>query len=194
MQNEVEECVKTIKQVPQAPPILLFPGSTYQLCDKADALLFLSLISGRNPEYLISKHVESAMTIKRSGIEVIPTGYMLIDGGSPTSVSYISNTCPIPADKPEIAVATAVAAELLGLKMIYLEAGSGSGAFVKPEMIKAVKANISIPVIVGGGINNAEAAREVYRSGADIIIIGTAVERNIQVVKEISSVKKEFNG
>ena len=175
--SSVSQIVKALKTKTQKP-VVLFPGSASQVTGEADALLFLSLISGRNPEYLIGEHVKGAFNVKKSGIEVIPTGYILVDGGGVTSVQYVSNTMPVPADKPDIAVATALAGELLGLKCFYLEAGSGAKNPVSAEMISSVRQNISSPLIVGGGIRSLEAANQAFNAGADIVVIGTAFEKN----------------
>ena len=169
------QCVSKIKEVLNLP-VVLFPGGIYQVSPDADAILFLSLISGRNPEMLIGRHVESAGMIRKSGLEVIPTGYLLIQSGGATSVHYMSNTQPIPGDKPDIALATAMAGEMLGLKLIYLEAGSGATAPVHPSLISTVTKGIDIPVIVGGGIRTVEAAAEAFEAGADLIVVGTAAE------------------
>ncbi len=168
-------------------PVILFPGSSRQLSYKADALLFLSLISGRNPDLLIGKHVESAPFLKLSPLEIISTGYMLIDGGVPTSVSYMSNTYPIPSSKDDIAVCTAIAGEMLGLKMIYMDAGSGALNPVSASMIRAVSNAIDIPLIVGGGINNPEKAADAAKAGADIIVVGNAIEKDPELIKELSA-------
>lgn len=167
-------------------PVVLFPGSSLQVHSNADAILLLSLISGRNPEMLIGKHVESAALLKASKLEIIPTGYMLAESGRPTSVTYISNTQPIPSDKPEIAVCTAMAGEMLGLKVIYLDAGSGALKPVPAEMISKVRAEISVPLIIGGGITTASKAREALKAGADLIVIGNAIEKNPNLIPEIS--------
>lgn len=159
-------------------PVILFPGHAVQVSDKADAILFLSLISGRNPEFLIGNHVISAPFLKKMDIEVISTGYILIESGLQTSVEYMSNTKPIPYNKTNIAVATAIAGEMLGNKLIYLEAGSGADKAVSPEMISAVKQNISIPLIVGGGLKSKTQIKKAFESGADIVVIGTALEKN----------------
>ncbi len=175
-------------------PIILYPGSPLQVSFKADALLFLSLISGRNPEYLIGHHISVAKQIKDSGIEVIPTGYMLIEGGKISAVEYISNTKPIPSDNIQIATATAIAGELLGMKLIYLEAGSGSKYSVPIEMIRQVKRHIDIPLIVGGGIKNEKILLDVARAGANIIVVGTAIENNVFALANFSEVlKQEYN-
>ena len=175
--NSVSEIIKAIKEVTNKP-IILFPGSSSQFSEEADALLMLSLISGRNPEYLIGEHVKSAFRIKKSGMETIATGYILIDGGKPTAVQYISNTMPLPADKPDLVVATAIAGELLGLKNIYLEAGSGALNPVKKEVIKEVRKYTSLPIMVGGGMRNLDAINQAFEAGADIAVIGTAFEKN----------------
>jgi len=167
-------------------PVVIFPGSIQQVNPRADALLFLSLISGRNPELLIGNHVLAAPYIKKSGLEAIPTGYILIDGGAPTTVSYISNTNPIPHDKKEIAVSTAIAGELLGMKLIYMDAGSGAKRHISAEMISAVSKNIGIPLIVGGGIRTPETAYELSCAGADVVVVGNAIEKDNSLIKEIS--------
>ncbi len=169
-------------------PVVLFPGSLLQLTTNADGILFISLISGRNPELLIGNHVSSAPILKESGMEVISTGYMLIEGGGTTSVEYMSQTKPIPAFKTDIAVATAMAGELLGQKLIYLEAGSGAYNPVPVKMIEAVKNNISIPLIVGGGLNSKEKVKAACDAGADIIVVGNAFEKDLSLLKEFKEV------
>ncbi len=159
-------------------PVVLFPGSPAQLSEHADAVLFLSLISGRNPELLIGHHVTAAPTVKALGIEVIPTGYMLIDGGKPTTVSYVSQTVPIPHDKPGIAACTALAGELLGLRAIYMDTGSGAERTVQPEMVAAVRGSVDLPIIIGGGIRDAVTARSLCDAGADVLVVGTAFEED----------------
>lgn len=159
-------------------PVVLFPGSLLQLTPNADAIFLLSLISGRNPEFLIGNHVLAAPMLKKSKLEVIPVGYILIESGHLTSVQYISNTIAIPSDKPDIAVATAIAGEMLGLKTIYLEAGSGALNPVPEKIIRAVKSQISIPLIVGGGIKTREQLELTYQSGADIVVIGNSLEND----------------
>jgi phosphoglycerol geranylgeranyltransferase len=182
-------CVDSIKKT-STLPLVLFPGNTDQLDPAADAILFLSLISGRNADNLIGKHVIAAPLLKKTSLEVIPTGYMLIDGGKITAASYMSNTLPIPADKPDIAVCTAIAGEMLGLKLIYMDTGSGALTHVSSAMIREVKKNISVPLIVGGGIRTPEDAYNVCKAGADIIVIGTAAEELPQVLSEISQAIK----
>jgi phosphoglycerol geranylgeranyltransferase len=185
VEGRFEETIATLKAHTKIP-VIIFPGSNYQLSAKADAVLFLSLISGRNPEYLIGQHVTSAPVIKEMALEVIPTGYILIDGGRVSSTSYITQTVPIPGDKTDIAAATALAGQMLGMKLIYLEAGSGAATHVNPELIKAVKKNISVPLIVGGGIRNSEQAEEICNAGADIIVVGNVLEKEPEALMEIS--------
>ena len=184
----VNDKIEIIKKA-TSKPVFLFPGNLLQLCDQADGILLLSLISGRNPEFLIGNHVNAAQFLKNSKLEIIPTGYMLVDTGRRTSVEYMSNTMPIPANKPDIAIATAIAGEMLGLKLIYLEAGSGSDSFINTHLIKEVKKNITIPLIVGGGIRSAANAKEIFDAGADVIVIGTAAEENPDSIDEIAGTK-----
>lgn len=164
--------------------IVLFPGNASQFSDKADALLFLSLISGRNAEFLIGQHVNSALEIKKSGIEVIPTAYILIEGGKTSSVEYMSNTRPIPHDKKSIALSTAIAGELLGMQLVYLEAGSGANMPVGKNMIQFVRKNLSVPLIVGGGIKTLDNLESAFNAGADIVVIGNAFESNPEKIEE----------
>lgn len=168
-------------------PTIIFPGSTNQLSEKADALLFLSLISGRNPDLLIGKHVESAAYLFQSNLEILPTGYMLIDGGNVTSVSYFSNTTPIPHDKIDIAISTALAGQYLGMQMIYLEGGSGAHNHVSAEMTTAVSQALDIPLIVGGGIRTPEAAGQIAAAGADILVIGNILEKDPELLLDLSA-------
>lgn len=183
--NFLEPTIQFLKKHAEIP-VIIFPGSIQQVNPNADALLFLSLISGRNPELLIGNHVLAAPYVKKSGIEAIPTGYILVDGGAPTTVSYISNTAPVPHDKNDIAVCTAMAGELLGMQLIYMDAGSGAKNHISAEMISDVKKNISLPLIVGGGIKTPEAAYELSTAGADIIVVGNAIEKDPELIKEIS--------
>ncbi len=190
--NHIDDLIEQVKELTPIP-VVLFPGSPLQLSTKADALLLLSLISGRNPEYLIGNHVISAPFLRKSGIEIIPTGYMLIDGGQQTSVSYMSSTQPIPADKPDIALATAMAGEMLGLQVIYMDAGSGAKNPVPLAMISSVAAETRIPVIVGGGIRTTEGVRRVYESGADLVVVGNATESNRNLLREMIAERDRFN-
>lgn len=183
----VEPVVKYLKQNTDIP-VVLYPGHPSQVSYKADALLFLSMISGRNPELLIGAHVTAAPAIRQNGLETIPTGYMLIDGGSPTSVEYISQTRPIPAEKADIAMATAIAGEMLGLKMIYMDAGSGAKNAITAEMIRKVKEQLAIPLMIGGGINTPEKLKTAFSAGADIVVIGSALEKNPELLRNFSKI------
>jgi putative glycerol-1-phosphate prenyltransferase len=189
--GKTESTVKLLKENLKIP-VLLFPGNLLQLTPQADGILFISLISGRNPELLIGNHVASAPYIKASGMEVIPTGYILINGGATTSVAYMSQTQPIPEDKTEIAVATALAGEMLGKKLIYLEAGSGASYPVPKQMIQEVKKQISIPLIVGGGINTTEKIKDACDAGADIIVVGNAFEKDLSLLKSFKEIINNY--
>lgn len=167
-------------------PVISFPGGASQVVPTADAILFLSLVSGRNPELLIGEHVKAAPLIREYGIEAIPTGYMLIQSGTLTSVEFMSNTQPVPREKVDIAIAHALAAEYLGMKLIYLETGSGAGASVPDEMVRAVVDYVSVPVIVGGGIRDPEEARAKVAAGAGFVVTGSVVEDDHQRLCELS--------
>ncbi|HEY4148483.1 MAG TPA: geranylgeranylglyceryl/heptaprenylglyceryl phosphate synthase [Chitinophagaceae bacterium] len=184
--NHLDEVVRRISKNCTIPTIL-FPGSPSQISVHADALLYLSLISGRNPELLIGQHVISAAAVKQSGLEIISTGYMVIDGGAPTTVSYISNAAPIPADKNEIAMCTAMAGEMLGMSVIYMDAGSGAKRPITEAMIEKVAHSIEVPLIVGGGISSPEKAYLNCKAGADVIVIGNAIEKDISLIREMSA-------
>lgn len=183
--NNLDECIQQIKQSCDIP-VILFPGSPSQVSKYADALLYLSLISGRNPELLIGQHVISAPFVKKSGLEIMPTGYMVIDGGAPTTVSYISNATPIPSDKSEIAMCTAMAGEMLGMKLIYMDAGSGAKRPISEAMIENVSRYIESPLIIGGGIVTPEKAYLNCKAGADVIVVGNAIEKDASLIKEMS--------
>lgn len=183
--NHLDECVQQLKTLCDIP-VVLFPGSPSQVSRYADALLYLSVISGRNPELLIGQHVLSAPAVKKSGLEVISTGYILIDGGAPTTVSYISNTTPVPADKDDIAMCTAIAGEMLGMKVVFMDAGSGARKPISESMIARVSSQVSAPIIVGGGIRDAEKAYLNCKAGADIIVVGNAIEKETSLIKEIA--------
>ena len=174
-------------------PKILFPGNSLHVHPKADGILLLSLISGRNPEFLIGQHVIAAPMLKRSGLDILPTGYILVDGGRPTTVSYISNTTPVPADKPDVAAATALAGEMLGLKYIYLDSGSGALYPVREDTIRMVKNTVNIPVIVGGGMRTKEDVYKALSAGADIIVVGNAIEKNAEFLQEVSTTVGSFN-
>ncbi len=182
---ELDEHIQTLKSLTDAK-IILFPGSSLQITPEADALLFLSLISGRNPELLIGQHVIAAPLIKQYNIEPIATGYMLVDGGRPTTASYISATPPLPADKPDIAACTAMAGEMLGFSQLYLDAGSGAMNPVSADIVKAVRKSVDLPIIVGGGIRTAEKAIELAEAGANIIVVGNAAEKSPELLEDIA--------
>jgi len=185
--QNIDKTIEIIKDNSDLP-VILFPGSIYQLSEKADAVLLLSLISGRNPDFLIGNHVTAAPFLKKSNLEIISTGYILIDGGNKTSVEYMSNTKPIPSDKTDIVTATAVAGEMLGLSAVYLEAGSGALMSVSKELIAAVKENVRIPLIVGGGMRNKQNILDACDAGANIIVIGTAFEKEPELIKGFSEI------
>ena len=187
MLDQVLEAIKKFCEI----PMILFPGNSFQLSYRADGILFLSLISGRNPDLLIGNHVISAPYLKVSPLEIISTGYMLIDGGTATTVQYMSNTKPIPANKEDIAICTAVAGELLGLKMIYMDAGSGAKEPVSLEMIESVSSAIQVPLIVGGGIRTPERARASVQAGADVIVVGNAIEKDPNLIKDMAAAVHE---
>ena len=190
--TSLSEVVRKIKQHVTIP-VVLFPGNSIQIDPAADALLFLSLISGRNPELLIGQHVVAAPIIRNTNLEVIPTGYMLINSGKLTSVAYISNTMPIPEDKYSLAASTAMAGEMLGLQCIYMDAGSGADKEITPKMIASVRKVVKVPLIVGGGINTAQKAFNALNAGADMIVIGNALEKNPELLIEISERVYDWN-
>lgn len=173
----LSDVVKEIKNAVSIP-VVLFPGNAFQIEPTADAILFLSLISGRNPELLIGQHVVAAPIIKNTQLEVIPTGYMLISSGRTTSAAYVSNTTPIPDDKYSLAACTAMAGEMLGLQMIYADAGSGAEKEISPRMISGIRKAINIPLIAGGGLNTPQKALSALDAGADMIVIGNALEKD----------------
>ncbi|HIB77262.1 MAG TPA: phosphoglycerol geranylgeranyltransferase [Flavobacteriales bacterium] len=172
---EIVERVKNITQL----PVIIFPGSPDQICEDADALLLLSLVSGRNADLLIGKHVEAAPKLMAMNLETVATAYMLVGDGPLTTAAYITQTLPIPSAKPELVVATAQAAVLLGMKAVYLDAGSGAGDPISMEVIKAVRNSVSVPLIVGGGINGLEGIENAWEAGADLVILGTVLEKSL---------------
>ncbi|MEY4150298.1 MAG: hypothetical protein RL555_902 [Bacteroidota bacterium] len=188
--NHLEQLVVDLKTKSEIP-VILFPGSPSQVTPRADALLYLSLISGRNPELLIGQHVLSAPAVKQSGLEILSTGYMVIDGGAPTTVSYISNATPIPSNKNEIALCTALAGEMLGMKLIYMDAGSGAQKPIPAEMIQTVAAQITVPLLVGGGITTPAKAAENCKAGADLIVVGNAIEKDPGLITAIGAAVKD---
>ena len=192
--NFSRELVLLLKSHAPDLPVVLFPGSVGQVIAEADVLLFLSLISGRNADLLIGRHVEVAPLLKQTQLEVIPTGYMLIESGKLTSANYISHTLPIPHDKPDLAVSTALAGEYLGLKLIYMDAGSGAQRAISTEMIRAVSHQVSVPLIIGGGIRSTAEAHRIWSAGADIIVVGTAIEKDPEgtLIQEIAALRSNW--
>ncbi len=190
--NPIDKLVLEVKKRCSIP-VVLFPGNLMQITDKADYVILPSLISGRNPELLIGNHVIAAPFLKKIREKVIPAGYILIGRGTRTSVEYMSNTEPIPPGKPDIAIATAIAGELLGMKLIYLEAGSGAENPVPARVITAVRGSLTLPLIVGGGMRTATAVREAYMAGADMIVVGNGVEENCTLLTEACQVRDNIN-
>ena len=177
LSNDFDQVVGQIKKEAKMP-VIIFPGGIYQISPKADAILFLSLLSGRNPEFLIGQQVKAAPILRDCGLEAISTGYLLVESGRPTTVEYISDTRPLPRSKPEIAEAYALAAQYLGMKLLYLDAGSGAKHSVPEEIIQTVADSVSLPIIVGGGIRQPEIARQKVLAGSSFVVIGTAAEQN----------------
>jgi len=171
-------------------PVVLFPGSLMQVSPHADGILFLSLISGRNPDLLIGNHVLAAKMISKSGLEVIPTGYILLGGEQVSSVEYISNTKPIPAQKTDLVSATALAGELLGHQLIYLESGSGAAQPVYPQIIREVKKHVALPLAVGGGLQTPDDVHRVCLAGADVVVVGNALEKDPLMIRDMTAVTR----
>ncbi len=171
-------------------PVYIFPGSVFQISNKADGILFISLVSGRNPEYLIGQHVVAAPLLRKTTLDVIPVAYMLIDGASMSSVQYMSHTLPIPANKKDIILATALASEFLGFKAIYLEAGSGAKSSVPLKVVELLVRELRIPIIVGGGIGSAEQAQQYFDAGVSMVVVGTFFENNFGNLKLFNSLRK----
>lgn len=192
-QNTIEKIIGLIKDLGTDIPVIIFPGNAIQYSEKADGILFLSLISGRNPEYLIGQHVTIAPILSKSRLEILPTGYLLVDGGSLSSVLYMSQTIPLPNSKPSLSVATALAGYLLGLQYFYLDAGSGAKKPVNPEIIRAVKNEISSPLIVGGGLDSLQKVKRAYSAGADLIVVGNGAEKNPDFLIEVLEYTNIFN-
>ncbi len=190
VEHELDKCIQHFKAESDIP-VVLFPGSPSQVSSYADALLYLSLISGRNPDLLIGQHVISAPIVKASGLEVISTGYMVVDGGVPTTVSYMSHSAPIPANKPDIAMCTAWAGELQGKHLIYMDAGSGAKNPISEEMLQKVSESIDIPLVVGGGIKTPEKVYANCKAGANIVVVGNAIEKDPMLINELVQASKE---
>lgn len=185
--------IRSIREMIGPLPIVLFPGNVIQLSDKADGILFLSLISGRNPELLIGQQVVAAPLLAKTKLEVLPTGYMLVDGGNITSAHYMSQSVPLPNDKPELALATALAGHYLGLGYFYLDTGSGAKHTVSNKLIRAISERIDSPLLVGGGIDSTEKAKAAWQAGADIVVIGTRAEKNPDFLIEVLQYSKMYN-
>jgi phosphoglycerol geranylgeranyltransferase len=185
--NEALELINELSDI----PTIIFPGNDLQINDKADAILYLSLISGRNPEFLIGKQVISAPLLSQADIEVIGTGYILVNGGQPTAASYMSNTQPIPYDQTNIAVSTALAGQFLGHKLIFMDGGSGAEKPISSKMISSVKKHLNIPLVIGGGIRTVEQVKSAYDAGADIVVVGNAIEKDVNFISEIAA--QRFN-
>lgn len=182
--GKTDEIVKELKHHTHLP-IILFPGDHNQLTNEADGLLYLTLLSGNNPEYLIGQHIKAVPFLKDSNLEIISTGYILIDGGVATAVQQVSNTLPLPQTDINTIVNTALAGQFLGNKLIYLEAGSGARIAVSETIIKAVAKELNIPLIVGGGIRTPEAIEMAYQSGATMVVIGTAIEEDDSFLEKL---------
>lgn len=180
------DMVKAIKEISKIP-VLLFPSSPAHIDASADAILFLSLISGRNPEYLIGTHVAAAPLLKNTNLEIIPTGYILVNCGAPTTAEYISGTAPVPHQKPEIAAATALAGQMLGMKLIYLDGGSGAEKTISTAMIAKVREWVDLPIIVGGGIRSVGDAVAIRDAGADILVIGNGAQTRPEFITELTA-------
>ena len=190
--GDIKKTTRLIKEN-STKPVIIFPGNPDQITEYADAILFLSLISGRNPEFLIGHQVTAAPMIKKLDIEVIPTGYLLVDCGTITTAIYVSDTNPIPHSNAEIAANTALAGEYLGLNLTYIDGGSGAKKCISNKMISKTKAAKNGPLIIGGGIRTPQAANEIYKAGADIIIVGNGAEENRNLITDIAEMKTSFN-
>lgn len=190
--DDFQNSVKIIKKHSEIP-LILFPGAHHQVSGDADGILFLSLISGRNPDFLIGHQIESAHVLKKMNIEVIPTGYVLIDGGKTSTVSYVSQTTPIPSDQINIAVKTVIAGEMLGLKSIFLDAGSGAKNPISPQMIQSIRSNTKLPLIIGGGIKTKEQIEAAYNAGADLVVIGNRIEEDTDFLLDINELMKAYS-
>jgi len=188
--TDFKSCVSILKENTSIP-LVIFPGSHIQIDKKADAILFLSLISGRNPDFLIGHQVQAAHKLKQLDIEIIPTAYMLIDGGKNSSVAYVSQTSPIPADQISIAVNTAIAGELMGMKAIFMDAGSGAINSVSTEMITEVSNNISVPLIIGGGLKTIIEIENALNAGASVAVIGNKIEENVDFLLDLMNLKNK---
>jgi putative glycerol-1-phosphate prenyltransferase len=187
--GQLSKCLIKIKKLSKLP-VIIFPGDTNQLNKKADATLLLSLISGKNPDYLIGKHIDAAYKLKSLKHELIPTGYLLIDGGNVSTTQKVTKTLPISINNLDLIKRIVIAGELLGLKMIYLEAGSGAEIILKNSIVRAVKKVTTLPVCIGGGINSINKYLKLQNSGADVIVIGNALEKNLSLIDDLKHIKK----
>lgn len=190
---QCHRCVELIKAEAKHVPTVLFPGNAIQVVENADGILFLSLISGRNPEFLIGQQVVAAPFLAKTSLEVLPTGYMLVDSGTLTSVNYMSQTIPLPNDKPSLAIATALAGTMLGLGYLFLDAGSGAGMPVSREIIRGVRSYTECPLIVGGGIDSVLKAKTAWEAGADVVVLGNGIEKNPNLLTEVLAVAQLHN-
>ena len=189
-EGNMETCIKKLKQFIDLP-IVIFPGSPNQINSGADAIFLLTLISGRNSDLLIGRHVESAHLLKQSGLEILPTGYILIDGGKITTAEYVSNTKPIPQDKSDLAVSTALAGQQLGLQIIYLDCGSGAQRHADIEIVAKIKKEVHLPLIVGGGVTSKKEIKQLHSAGADMVVIGNFFEKHPEAIDDfIHQIKK----
>jgi len=192
-QDNFKEVIRSVQAISGSIPVVIFPGSQLQLAKEADAILFLSLISGRNPEYLIGQQVAAAPTIHQMNIEVLPTAYILVNESDVTSVQYISQTTPIPNSKPKIATATALAGQFMGMRFFFLDAGSGAKKPVSELVIEAVRKTINHPLIVGGGIDSMDKLKIAFKAGADVIVLGNAIEKDPDFLVEALAFKSGLN-
>jgi putative glycerol-1-phosphate prenyltransferase len=191
--DNFNEVILSIQSIAGAIPVVIFPGSQLQLTSEADAILFLSLISGRNPEYLIGQQVAAAPIIHQMDIDVLPTAYLLVNESDVTSVQYISQTIPIPNSKPKLALATALAGQFMGMRFFFLDAGSGAKTPVSELVIAEVRREIPYPLIVGGGINSVDKLKTAFNAGADLIVLGNAIEKDPDFLVRALAVKADLN-
>lgn len=188
-----EKTIQSLKKIAGNIPICIFPGSYLQLSESADAILFMALISGRNPEFLISHQVQAAPEVHALGLEVLPTGYILVNNGELLSVHSVSQTLPLSNDDPEYVKATALAGKYLGMRFFYLDAGSGAEVPVSPKVISAVKRGVNLPLIVGGGLTNSKKVKSAFDAGADLIVLGNSIEKDPEFLSEVLDIKHVYN-
>jgi putative glycerol-1-phosphate prenyltransferase len=185
--------LQSLKKIAGKIPICIFPGSYLQLSDKADALLFLTLISGRNPEFLIAQQVQAALKIQQTNLEVLPTGYILVNSGELLSVHAVSQTLPLSNDDPEYVKATALAGKYMGMRFFYLDAGSGAEAPVSSQVISTVKHALKLPIIVGGGLSTSQKVKSAFEAGADLVVLGNSIEKDPGFLSEVLDIKEAYN-